>query len=189
MEFTVLKTRLHVSPLFFAVLTLFLVIDKNGIAGTVLLFSVLHEASHFMALLCTKTTPKEIIVSIFGIRISLYENLSTAKKCAVLMAGFVTNFIMSFVLFLYGEKISAMISLFIGLFTAIPLPSTDGGGILFSMLDEFYPENAMELFKRVSLVLSVFISILFLSVAVISKNQYLVVGVIYILINSFKIMQ
>ena len=43
MEFTVLKTRVKISPLFFAVLTAFLLADRGGIAAAVISFSLLHE--------------------------------------------------------------------------------------------------------------------------------------------------
>ena len=46
MEFTVLKTKVKISPLFFAVLTAFLISDRNGIAPVVIGFSLVHELSH-----------------------------------------------------------------------------------------------------------------------------------------------
>ncbi len=189
MEFTVLKTKLRVSPLFFAVLTLFLLLDKNGVAGMVVLFSAIHETAHFAALLCVKTVPKEIKISIFGIHLFLDKNLSTAKKCAVLMAGFLSNFITAAVLFMLKINIPAFISLFIGIFTALPLASTDGGGVLFALLDEYYPENAMNLFGKISSFLSIFGSLFILSLAVISKNPYMIIEVIYIIISAVKTMR
>ena len=51
MEFTVLKTKVKISPLFFAVLTAFLITDRNGIAPVVIGFSLVHELCHFAALL------------------------------------------------------------------------------------------------------------------------------------------
>ena len=47
-----LKTGVTVSPLFFAVLTAFLLLDKNGVAIWAVLFSLMHESGHFLALLC-----------------------------------------------------------------------------------------------------------------------------------------
>ena len=45
-----LKTKVKISPLFFAILTAFLAADKSGIAFSAIAFSAIHEATHFAAL-------------------------------------------------------------------------------------------------------------------------------------------
>ena len=83
MEFTVLKTKVKISPLFFAVLTAFLIADRNGIAPVVIGFSLVHELCHFAALAAIKTAPQEVTVSAAGIFMSLNEGMSTVKKILV----------------------------------------------------------------------------------------------------------
>ena len=99
MDFTVLKTKVSVSPFFFAVLTLILIADKSGVSGFAVLFSLLHEFGHFLALICGKIIPKSFKITLFGMHISLPENLSTAEKIPVLMAGFTVNFLLAALFF------------------------------------------------------------------------------------------
>lgn len=181
-----LKTNVNVSPLFFAVLTAFLLTDKTGTASAAVIFSVLHEAGHFLALLCEKSYPKEINVSLFGINMSVPERLSTAKKCAVLMSGFITNFILSAFFFFIGYDKFAYINLFIGLFTAMPVPSSDGGSILKLVFDEYMPEKAERIFKVVSLLFILLLSAFMIFVLFITKNVFLIFALMYMVLCAVK---
>ena len=147
-----LRTKIRISPLFFSVLTVFLLLDKSGISGTAVLFSALHELGHFFALLYEKTRPKLIEISLFGIEIRLPENLSTAKKCFVLTAGFALNFILATMFFIIEKPLLAYINLIIGIFTSLPLSATDGGAILRTVLDEYFPQRGERIFRNVSLL-------------------------------------
>lgn len=186
MEFLVLKTRIKISPLFFAVLTAFLVMDKNGIAPLTVVFSFLHELGHFLALLCAKTRASEIKISVFGIEIFLPKKLSTAKKAAVLMAGFAVNFILAAIFFIFNYPLFAYINLIIGLATVFPTASTDGGGVLKLLLEEISFEKGEKLFKVISITLGGLLSMFVLPVAVYTKNYYLLIAVIYIFIFAIK---
>lgn len=95
MEFTVLKTKVKISPLFFAVLTAFLITDRNGIAPVVIGFSLVHELCHFAALAAIKTAPQEVSVSAAGISMSLNGGMSTVKKILVFAAGAAGNFVLA----------------------------------------------------------------------------------------------
>lgn len=183
MEFTVLKTKLVVSPLFFAVLTAFFVADRNGIAVPVVLFSLLHECGHFLALLCAKTRPKAIKISAFGIEMQLYENMSTVKKIPVLMAGFLVNYILSTVCFLCGKAVFGYINLFLGIFTSIPIGATDGGAVLKTVLDDYCAEKT---YRIISAIFSVLLAAGLSVIAVYSKNYYLFIAVIYVVVSAKK---
>ncbi len=185
-EFTVLKTKVYISPLFFALLTAFLLIDKNGIAGLAVLFSFLHEVSHFLALLCVKSAPKEIRITFFGIQLFLHDNLSTAKKCTVLMAGFMVNFVLAAVIFSVGKPIPALINLFIGIITAVPLASTDGGGVLYDVLEEFSPEKCGRIFKIISSVFLFVISSILAASAFAANNFFIFIAVFYMFAMAIK---
>lgn len=180
-KFTVLKTEISVSPLFFAVTTAFLLINKNGMALKVLLSAFLHEMGHFIALLCVKTAPRKAELSLFGIRLNLKNNMSTAQKCIVLMAGFAVNFIVSAICFLLKENILAYINLIIGIFTALPLSSSDGGTIFKIILEEFLPQKAEKLFEIISLLLVFIISLFLIFVSVSTKNYYIIIAVVYMI--------
>ena len=57
-----LKTKVSVSPFFFAVLTLILIADKTGVSCFAVLFSILHEFGHFLALICGPDDHEENII-------------------------------------------------------------------------------------------------------------------------------
>lgn len=186
MRFTVLKTKLMVSPLFFAVLTAFLIMDKSGIAGEAVFFSALHELGHFLALFCAKTYAKEIKISVFGIHMSLPEYLSTQKKCFVLMAGFAVNFVLAVLLFCFGKTIDGYINLFIGIFTAMPIGATDGGTILKILIENTALQKAQKTAGTISFLFSAVVSILFSAAAFYTHNFYLLFAVLYIMIMAIK---
>ena len=186
MEFTVLKTILKISPLFFAMLTLFLLVDKNGIASVVVLFSVLHETGHFLALLCVKTRPKLIEFSPFGIHVSLPENLSTAEKVPVLMAGFSINFLLAAIFFILRKPLFGYINLIIGIFTALPISATDGGAVLKTLLYESDPQKEEKIFKIVSCSSLAMVSVVFIISAVVTKNYFFFIPLIYMVICAMK---
>lgn len=186
MEFTVLKTKLYVSPLFFAVLTIFFIVDKNGMATDVCLCSILHELGHFLALICTKTCPKKIEITVFGIHISLFESVSTIKKIVVLIAGFSVNYILAAIFFFVEKPFLGYVNLAIGLFTAIPLSSTDGGAVLKIIFEELVPNKGETVLKIISMVTFLLMFVFLMVVAVFTKNYFIFLAIIYMAICGFK---
>ena len=186
MEFTVLKTRIKISPLFFAVLTAFLISDKTGIAVYAILFSSLHEASHFLALVCGKIGIKELDLSVFGIRIILPNTMSTARKITVLMAGFTVNFILASFFFIIKNPVFGYINLAIGMMTAVPLSSTDGGEILKILMQEYCYDKSERIIKILFIIFGIVFIILLTAAAVYFKNYYIFIAVFYIILNMAK---
>lgn len=186
LEFSVLKTRVLVSPMFFAVLTLFLIADKNGIANNVVLFSLIHESGHFMALICCKTYPKEIRIDVFGIRILLPRVLCMSKKIAILASGFITNFITAAALYFMDRKIEFYINLILGIFTALPIKATDGGEIVSVLFSELNFSVSEKRIKKALAFFTVFIGLIIMTFSVFTKNIYLILAAAYIIIISFK---
>ncbi len=178
----VLKTKVFISPLFFAVLTAILLLDKTGISGLAVLFSILHELGHFLALVCVKQYPESIEITVFGIHISLLENLSTLKKCLVLKAGFVTNFILAALFFIIKKTLFGYINLIIGIFTSVPLSSTDGGTVLKILLEKFYPQKAEKLFKIISIIVFVVFSVFLIFAMIFTKNYFILIAIVYMIV-------
>lgn len=185
-EFTVLKTKFEISPLFFSVLTAFLLMDKSGVAKAAVLFSILHEVGHFLALLCVKTMPQKVVLSLFGIEIKLLGNLSTAGKCLVFAAGFSVNFILSAMFFAFEKPLFAYINLAIGIFTALPLSATDGGTILKTLFEEYFQKKGERIFKIVSLCFLVAVSVIFIFAAYLTKNWFLLIALVYMVLCAIK---
>ena len=185
-DFVVLKTKISVSPLFFAVLTLVLLFDKTGISGFAVLFSFLHEIGHILALLCVKTFPKEADLSLFGIHIKLPENLSTVKKCFVLTAGFLVNFFLAISFYSIGKTVFSVINLVIGIFTALPISSTDGGTVLKTILEEVFPQKSEKLYGTISKIFTFVFSLLLIVVFFFTKNYFILISVVYMIFCAIK---
>ena len=186
MDFTVLKTKVSVSPFFFAVLTLILIADKSSVSGFAVLFSLLHEFGHFLALICEKIIPKSFKITLFGMHISLPENLSTAEKIPVLMAGFTVNFLLAALFFVLKNPLFGYINLILGIFTAIPVPSSDGGEVLKAVLEEFSPKESEKIFGIVSEIFVSVISLLLFFISIITENYFILIAVIYMVICVTK---
>ena len=181
-----LKTKIAVSPLFFTVLSLVLILDKTGISGIALLFSVLHEIGHILALLCLKIRPEAVFITPFGIQIRLSGNLSTVKKCAVFVAGFAVNFLLSAFFFLFGNKLFGYVNLIIGIFTLFPIASTDGGSFLIALFEEIFPQKADRIFKIISEVFMVLLMIILLLIFILTKNYFILLAVFYMIFCTIK---
>ena len=181
-----LKTKISISPLFFAVLTLVLIFDKTGISNFALLFSFLHEMGHFAALLCGKINPENISITIFGIHIRLPGNLSTKKKCVVLVAGFLVNFFLAALFFASGKTVFGYINLLIGIFTSLPIESTDGGEVFKAVLEELLSNKAEKFFRIVSGILSFIFSVVLVFLSVEANNCFILLAVIYMIFCAIK---
>lgn len=184
-----LKTKFKVSPVFFAVLTILFLTDKKGIATITFMFSLLHECGHFVALLYTKTKMSTMEITAFGIHIILPENLSTIKKVVVLMAGFVVNYILAGVFFIYKKMIFAYVNLLIGIFTSLPMPSTDGGDLLNTFLNEIFLYRAEKYYRTISFIFSVLVTALFILIMFFTRNYFILIGLMYTVLNMFKIIK
>lgn len=73
MEFQFLHTKIRISYLFAAVLTLFFLYDRDGMFWYVLSVVALHEMGHLLAMWLLRAAPGEIDLCSFGIRISRRE--------------------------------------------------------------------------------------------------------------------
>lgn len=180
LSFSVLKTGVEVSPLFFAVLTLFLLADTNGIAFPAVIFSFAHEAGHFLALLFLKTSPKKVSISLAGIHMELPRDLCTAKKITVLCAGFATNFFMAFLFHALGKPVFALINIIIGIFTMLPLCSTDGGSIVKELFALYFEDKGKRIQKMFFICACAVFSLFLLAASAAAKNCYLLISLLYL---------
>lgn len=186
MDFSVLKIKVSLSPLFFAVLTSVLLLDKTGISGFAVLFSLLHETGHILALLYKKIKPKAFSVTVFGMHIRLPENLSTAEKCFVLMSGFAVNYILAALFFIFNKPVFGYVNFLLGIFTSLPLASTDGGEILKALLEEFLAQGGERIFGIISGIFSLVFSLLLILIFVSTRNFFILSAVFYIIFCAIK---
>lgn len=122
MEFSLFKVRIKIdfSFVFILIAAVFFGYDY---LPQILLFSVLHEAGHIIALYFFKAPPYRIVFSFFGIGLKYENRLSPPQEAIMTAAGPFVNLLLY--LFLHDEV--NLFLLFINLFPAFPL---DGGRIL-----------------------------------------------------------
>lgn len=185
MEFTVLKTRVKISPLFFAVLTAFLLTNRGGIAAAVIGFSLLHELCHFAALAAFKKPPREVCISAAGISMRLC-GMRTAQKVLVFAAGAAGNFAAAAVFSAAGKRLFCAVNLVIGVFAMLPLCSTDGGSIIAALAESFFPERAEKLCKATFAVCGTATAAALFTAAFVYRNPYLLIAVFYAVICVLK---
>jgi len=108
-----------------------------------------------------------------------------ADKYAVALSRFIFSklrlLLFAVLFFVFREPIFGYINLLIGIFTSLPLPSTDGGEILKTVLEEFLPKNGGEGFGIVSGILALIFSVLLIVLFVITKTYFIFLALIYII--------
>lgn len=135
-QFNIKDVNIKLKFMFFAVITMFLILDKQGVTILTLLASLTHELGHLFALIIFGHRPKELIFEVVGIRLVKQNRfISYSKEIIILFAGPLTNIIIFFILYSffrydYYYSIFSLTNLFIGLFNLLPIGNLDGGQIL-----------------------------------------------------------
>lgn len=185
-EFTLLKTKVKISPLFFAVLTAFLAADKSGIAFSAILFSAVHEVFHFAVLFALGGAPAEVNISVFGISMRLCGIMSAWKRAAVFFSGAAANLILAMFFAGQGNKMYCAVNFAIGIFSLLPIPSTDGGSIIMELAEYISPENCGKMCKFIFLVSGTITAAVIFAIMLFSHNWYLAVALFYTVISLLK---
>lgn len=154
LQFSVFGIKVKLSFLFFAVVTIYLILDRSGFGYCGVLAAVSHELGHIIAYFLVGERPKSVALSIEGMRITSSDRyLTIGKELFALSAGCFVNF--SIFLFLYyGAKENpeftqmALVQLSVGLFNLIPVGALDGGMILRQILSELFPMRIVLIFLR-----------------------------------------
>lgn len=175
-EFFCRKTKISLSPLFFALTTLFLIADREGIAAAVLLFSLFHEAAHLAVILFLGVKIKSVKISLSGIGVDILENTQSPKRLAVFFAGFSLNYLLALLFLFLGETKYMLINAAIAVFTSFPLSFSDGGEII----RELFPEKNLKVFFSVSAFIS---SVVLLSILMRTENLLLLIPIVGILLT------
>lgn len=155
--------------IFFAIITLFTMLDKSGIGVLGLLACVIHEIGHIIALVVVGNKPKELAFEGGGMKLVKGDNfLSYDKEIIILLSGSITNFILFIVFYFSTNQINdmsifAMVHLVLGVFNLLPINTLDGAKILNIILSKnFNPIFAQRIINFVSIVfifLLIFISV------------------------------
>ena len=136
MSFDLFGVRITVSYPFLAVLTVFLTLDKTGLAGEMLAAALLHELGHLIMMYVLRQPPRSIDCVSFGIRIVKQSSaISYGKEAAIYAAGPLVNLLAAALFAARGGAIStlAQVHLLLGLFQLLPIGALDGGMLVSAL--------------------------------------------------------
>ena len=136
LEFTVGRTRVRLSVLFFAMAALWLTLDRSGMAGWCVAASSLHELGHLTMLAVFGHAPAELCAGAFGLRLTQAPDtlLSYRQSIAVALAGPAVNLLLAGVTAACGDERVTAVHLVLGVFNLLPMASLDGGQALYHTL-------------------------------------------------------
>lgn len=137
----------RLSLLFPASVVLLVTLDTTGLVEWCLLASIMHEIGHFIMLMIFRCRPKQIVVSVFGIRVEQKQNskLSFIQNMWVSLAGPIVNlFTFSLLWLLEYRNMIAFIHLTLGIFNLLTIEPLDGGQALLNILYQYIDANRAE---------------------------------------------
>lgn len=153
--------RIRLDFTFFAVLLLFVLLDRSGYALMGIAACLLHELGHVLAMAACGCRPERMDFYGAGIRITSHDEyrLSTQRQVIVLAAGSVTNLLCATLLLTLGEgvriQVFAVMHVLVGIFNLFPVPAFDGGRLLLMLLMRvFSPDHAESVVRTVGILFS-----------------------------------
>ena len=159
---TLRQTKINLDFSIFAVLALFLLMDRTGFGITALAACTLHETSHLVVMTLLHIPVENITFYGAGIRIcsSCTERSPLGVQAAVYLAGVAANFAAAVALFLLDEPAAAFVSLFTGGFNMLALGELDGAKILHIILIRCAPPERVDSIMKAANVISAAVCIL-----------------------------
>lgn len=142
-RFTLFGIKFFIGFMFVALVTVYLIVDKSGIAAIGLAACFIHELGHICMFFAVGLTPLELHFEFSGIRIvKPVAMLSYYKEVLVQIAGSVANLSVFFLLCgtidgITTRSIFAVTHLILGVFNLLPIKSFDGGKLLELTLIRF----------------------------------------------------
>lgn len=170
MSFNIFGTKIYISFLFCATLSIMLLQDKSMVALPLFCAVAVHELAHITVMFLLDVSPKEINFSPYGIEIVGEKRISINQELKIAVAGPMVNIVTALVLFVYykvylnqSELIWCLIWAFIGIFNLLPSYYLDGGTILFNVCLKRMPAYKSEKILKIA---SIFTSIVLVGIGV-----------------------
>ena len=125
-----IKTEIQISVPFLCGLILFLLVDRTGLGGQMVLAALSHEIGHLLAMTVLGEQPQKIVFGSFGIRIEKRPGtrLSYHKEILIYAAGPAVNLLAAGLF--AGHPAVCRVHLLLGIFNLLPVGVLDGGQIL-----------------------------------------------------------
>ena len=194
MQFKFGNTRIIISFTFFALIIILISLNKTEFLYSTIIFAILHEIGHLLALKHFKISIEEFKVSLFGGNIKILNNnkIQYYQNAIISFCGPLVNlffFVLFYLLniFLKNKFINEIyvINLVLAAFNLLPFYNFDGGKILTSILMNFLQEKTVNYIITITSFI-ILIPFTYLAVYIFmldSKNFYLLVSAVLMLLT------
>lgn len=194
MQFKFGNTRIIISFTFFALIIILISLNKTEFLYSTIIFAILHEIGHLLALKYFKISIEEFKVSLFGGNIKILNNnkIQYYQNAIISFCGPLVNlffFVLFYLLniFLKNKFINEIyvINLVLAAFNLLPFYNFDGGKILASILMNFLQEKTVNYIITITSFI-ILIPFTYLAVYIFmldSKNFYLLVSAVLMLLT------
>ena len=103
-----------------------------------LIFSLLHETGHLLAMVYFGCIPDSIVFGMSGIKITKKElSLSPIQECVTALSGPFVNLIMMLIFSFCMKSLPFVINTGLLIFNLLPLKNLDGGRFIYNMMLHF----------------------------------------------------
>ena len=143
-----IKTEIQISVPFLCGLILFLLVDRTGLGGQMVLAALSHEIGHLLAMTVLGEQPQKIVSGSFGIRIEKRPGtrLSYHKEILIYAAGPAVNLLAAGLF--AGHPAVCRVHLLLGIFNLLPVGVLDGGQILRCFLQKRMEISRADFWQR-----------------------------------------
>ena len=194
MQFKIKNTKITISFTIFALIIILISLNKTEFLYSTIIFAILHEIGHLLALKHFKISIEEFKVSLFGGNIKILNNnkIQYYQNAIISFCGPLVNlffFVLFYLLniFLKNKFINEIyvINLVLAAFNLLPFYNFDGGKILASILMNFSQEKTVNYIITITSFI-ILIPFTYLAVYIFmldSKNFYLLVSAVLMLLT------
>ena len=137
MVFEIFGIKFYLSYVFVSLLTVFAAIDKSRLFLPTLFSVILHEAAHLFILLTFGCKIRKIKFTIGEIGIEYITPPDKTSSILSLLAGPITNLIVSYFFFCFGFELLFGLNLILGIVNLLPIIGLDGGSIVEQLLEGY----------------------------------------------------
>ena len=149
MQFKIKDTVITISFTYFALILILISLNKTEFLYSTLIFAILHEAGHILALKYFKIKILEFKLSLIGANIKTenYNSINNFQSAIISFLGPFVNlvfFLLFFILNIYYENYLlfefSLVNFVLSFFNLLPFYSFDGGKILNSILNNYFSD-------------------------------------------------
>lgn len=192
MTFKLFGTKIQITFLFMAFLTLLIATDKSGLIIPFVIATLLHEAAHLLGMWIVDSNPRSVRLIPACVEITRGVGTKYSHEIFVSLCGPLINLILFFVFYTdycfthSGWVIDfAIINLILGLFNLLPAVGLDGGDILKNLVSKRFSDGTAIIALRTStLIISAILLIIGVFLLKNSNGNFsLIIMALYLIIS------